>query len=115
MECIAAAGAQTPLIDGDRRRSVVALRRAQTDEVLVQYQATVLRAVEDVESVLSAGSRDRERLTRLTLVRHGRTAQPNTCEARGAPVSCRYSMCLRLSEHNLPRMMLWSKCGPPCY
>ena len=67
VEWIAAAGAQTPLIDGGRRRSVVALRSARTEEALVQYQATVLRAVEDVENVLSARGRDNERLTRLTL------------------------------------------------
>jgi len=67
VEWIAAAGAQTPLIDGGRRRSVIALRRAQTDELLVKYQATVLRAVEDVENVLSARGRDNERLRRLTL------------------------------------------------
>ncbi|MDR3101013.1 MAG: efflux transporter outer membrane subunit [Paraburkholderia sp.] len=62
---MAGASASAPLFDGGRRRSVVALRRAQAQEALDAYRATVLAAVSDVETSIAATGRDHSRTQRL--------------------------------------------------
>ncbi|WP_239068215.1 TolC family protein [Burkholderia cenocepacia] len=62
---MAGAGASAPLIDGGRRRSVVALRRAQADQALAAYRTAVLTAVGDVETSVAATARNHGRTERL--------------------------------------------------
>lgn len=62
---MAGAGASAPLFDGGRRRSVVALRRAQADQAVAAYRSTVLTAVSDVETSVAATARDHSRTERL--------------------------------------------------
>ncbi|WP_202594212.1 efflux transporter outer membrane subunit [Frateuria defendens] len=62
---MAGAGASTPLFDGKRRRSVVALRRAEAEQALYAYRATVLAAVAEVETALAATERHRVRVEGL--------------------------------------------------
>ncbi|PCE24743.1 efflux transporter outer membrane subunit [Burkholderia ubonensis] len=62
---LAGASAGAPLFDGGRRRSVVALRRAQADQAVDAYRATVLAAVNDVETSVAATARNRSRVASL--------------------------------------------------
>ncbi|MGO4328619.1 efflux transporter outer membrane subunit [Cupriavidus sp. 2TAF22] len=59
------AGASAPVFDGNRRRSVVTLRRAEAEQALYAYRAAVLRAVAEVESAVAASARSRDRVARL--------------------------------------------------
>jgi NodT family efflux transporter outer membrane factor (OMF) lipoprotein len=61
------ASASAPIFDGGRRRSVVALRRAEADQALDAYRATVLAAVSDVETSMAATDRDQSRSQSLAL------------------------------------------------
>ncbi|MGU7782790.1 efflux transporter outer membrane subunit [Burkholderia sp. PU8-34] len=62
---MAGASAGAPLFDGGRRRSVVALRRAEADQAVAAYRATVLGAVNDVETSIAATARNRSRTESL--------------------------------------------------
>jgi NodT family efflux transporter outer membrane factor (OMF) lipoprotein len=59
------AGATAPIFDGNRRRSVVMLRRAEAEQALYAYRSVVLRAVAEVESAVAASARSRDRVARL--------------------------------------------------
>ncbi|BCZ85609.1 multidrug efflux outer membrane protein OprN (plasmid) [Paraburkholderia terrae] len=72
---MAGASASAPLFDGGRRRSVVALRRAEADQAVAAYRATVLTAVNDVETSIAATARNRSRTESL---------ERATSSARGA-------------------------------
>ena len=62
---MAGAGASAPLFDGGRRRSVVALRRAEADQAVAAYRTAVLTAVSDVETSVAATARNHGRTERL--------------------------------------------------
>jgi NodT family efflux transporter outer membrane factor (OMF) lipoprotein len=62
---MAGANASTPLFDGKRRRSVVALRRAEAEQALYAYRATVLTAVNEVETALASTARNQARVDGL--------------------------------------------------
>ncbi|RAR53562.1 NodT family efflux transporter outer membrane factor (OMF) lipoprotein [Paraburkholderia unamae] len=62
---MAGASASAPILDGGLRHSVVALRRAQAQQALDAYRATVLAAVTDVETSMAATDRDQSRAQRL--------------------------------------------------
>lgn len=58
-------GASVPLIGRGATEATVDLRRAQADEALLAYRATVLVALRDVEVALTRLQGDRDRLERL--------------------------------------------------
>ncbi|QRR05173.1 efflux transporter outer membrane subunit [Burkholderia sp. MS455] len=62
---MAGAGASAPLFDGGRRRSVVALRRAEADQAVAAYRTAMLTAVSDVETSVAATARNHGRTERL--------------------------------------------------
>ncbi|MDT3720683.1 efflux transporter outer membrane subunit [Pseudomonas oryzihabitans] len=62
---MAGANASAPLFDGKRRRSVVALRRAEAEQALNAYRQAVLEAVSEVETALAAATRHRVRVEGL--------------------------------------------------
>lgn len=62
---MAGANASAPLFDGKRRRSVLALRRAEAEQALYAYRTTVLQAVSEVETSLAAATRHRARVAGL--------------------------------------------------
>nr|WP_275405023.1 TolC family protein [Burkholderia anthina] len=62
---MAGAGASAPLFDGGRRRSMIALRRAQADQAVAAYCTTVLIAVSDVETSVAATARNHGQTERL--------------------------------------------------
>lgn len=53
--------ARFPLLDWGRRRTTVRLREAQRDEAYLQYRATVLGALRDVEDALAQISAEQQR------------------------------------------------------
>ena len=53
--------AQFPLLDWGRRRATVRVREAQRDEAYVQYRATVLGALRDVEDALAQIAAEQQR------------------------------------------------------
>jgi multidrug efflux system outer membrane protein len=54
-----------PIFDGGRRRAEVEVQRAQADQALGTYRATVLEALEEVENAFVAVSEERRRLSEL--------------------------------------------------
>jgi multidrug efflux system outer membrane protein len=64
---LAAASGAAPLIDGGRRRSLVAERQAEAKAAVLTYQYAVLTAVLEVETSLASIARDRERSASLAL------------------------------------------------
>ncbi|MEI6000724.1 efflux transporter outer membrane subunit [Paraburkholderia bengalensis] len=62
---VAGASATAPIFDGGQRRSVVALRRAEAEQALDAYHATVLNAVSEVETSMAATDRDHRRAQSL--------------------------------------------------
>jgi NodT family efflux transporter outer membrane factor (OMF) lipoprotein len=61
----AGVNASVPVFDGGRRRNVVDLRDAEARQALLSYRRTVLAAVSEVESALTAAQRNAERQTWL--------------------------------------------------
>ena len=53
--------AQFPLLDWGRRRATVRVREAQRDAAYLQYRATVLGALRDVEDALAQLAAERQR------------------------------------------------------
>jgi NodT family efflux transporter outer membrane factor (OMF) lipoprotein len=53
------------LFDGDRIRSIVNVREAQAEQAMLDYEQTVLLALEDVENAMVAFEREKERLQDL--------------------------------------------------
>jgi NodT family efflux transporter outer membrane factor (OMF) lipoprotein len=62
---LAGVNASVPVFDGGRRRNVVDLRDAEARQALLSYRRTVLAAVSEVESALTAAQRNAERQTWL--------------------------------------------------
>jgi outer membrane protein TolC len=62
---VAGASATAPIFDGGQRRSVVALRRAEAEQALDAYRASVLNAVSEVETSMAATDRDHRRAQSL--------------------------------------------------
>jgi NodT family efflux transporter outer membrane factor (OMF) lipoprotein len=53
------------LFDGDRIRNLVKVREAQAEQAMIEYEQTVLFALEDVENAMVAFEREKERLQDL--------------------------------------------------
>ena len=60
-----APGFSLPILDGGRRRAVVRRQQAVLDEKLATYNATIVRALSDVETALLRYREDRNRAERL--------------------------------------------------
>lgn len=58
--------AQFPVLDWGRRRATVHVREAERDEAYLQYRATVLGALRDVEDALAQLAAERQRHVALT-------------------------------------------------
>ena len=62
-------GFSLPIFDGGRRRAVVRRQQAVLDEGVATYNATVIRALSDVETALLRYREDRTRADRLRIAR----------------------------------------------
>ncbi|RQU92091.1 RND transporter [Burkholderia cenocepacia] len=123
---MAGAGASAPLFDGGRRRSVVALRRAQADQALAAYRTAVLTAVADVETSVAAVARNHGRTERLERAvsnargaytqinrswRSGESAFIDTLEVQRALLAAEDSLAQARTEETLSRVRLMSALG----
>ena len=74
--------AQFPLLDWGRRRSTVRLREAQRDEAYLQYRATVLGALRDVEDALAQIAAEQQRHVSLVQAVTDNTISVHAVEAQ---------------------------------
>ncbi|WP_042978189.1 TolC family protein, partial [Burkholderia sp. AU4i] len=120
------AGASAPLFDGGRRRSVVALRRAQAAQAVAAYRSTVLTAVGDVETSIAATARDHSRTERLERAvsnargaytqinrswRSGESAFIDTLEVQRSLLAAEDSLAQARTEEMLGRVRLMTALG----
>lgn len=123
---MAGAGASAPLFDGGRRRSVVALRRAQAAQAVAAYRSTVLTAVGDVETSIAATARDHSRTERLERAvsnargaytqinrswRSGESAFIDTLEVQRSLLAAEDSLAQARTEEMLGRVRLMTALG----
>ncbi|MCA7994643.1 efflux transporter outer membrane subunit [Burkholderia cepacia] len=123
---MAGAGASAPLFDGGRRRSVVALRRAQAAQAVASYRSTVLTAVGDVETSIAATARDHSRTERLERAvsnargaytqinrswRSGESAFIDTLEVQRSLLAAEDSLAQARTEEMLGRVRLMTALG----
>ena len=82
LQLTGAAGLQFPLIDWGRRRATVHIREEDREQAYIDYQATVLQALSDVEDALVLLEAERRRNATLIRAVNDATAAANARDAQ---------------------------------